>query len=354
MWPLFDLRIRHRDVLLRPVREADLPHLCDVLPPDVGHDPRLALFPSQSLLENERRLLCMGYWKALGTWDPTSWVLHLAVIHEDEIVGVQTLEAENFPALRTVDSASWLVPAARGKGIGVRMRTAALGLAFDHLGATAAISSATFANSASLGVSRRVGYVENGRTRIVDTGGDVADLQNMLLTADRWPGYDVDVTGFEPCRPWFGLDDPVTLRPTTPADIEVFYHQAADPEAIRRANVPARARDEFETHWRDRVLGDPSVLVRTILSGNETAGNVVSWWRDDRRTVGYWLGRAFWGRGIGTAALRQFLSLEQTRPLYADTDVNNLASRRLLERCGFRLIELHHEDDVDYVVLKLT
>ena len=113
MWPLFDLRIRHLDVLLRPVREADLPDLCAILPEDVGHDPRLALFPSQTILENERRLLRMGYWKSMGTWDPASWVLHLAVIVDDEIVGVQTVEGDNFPALRTVDSAAWLAPARR-------------------------------------------------------------------------------------------------------------------------------------------------------------------------------------------------------------------------------------------------
>ncbi|WP_433383242.1 GNAT family N-acetyltransferase [Actinoplanes sp. CA-142083] len=203
MWPLFDLRIRHRDVLLRAVREADLPYLCSVLPPDVGHDPRLALFDSQSPLENERRLLRMGYWKALGTWDPLSWELHLAVVFEDVLIGVQTLEGENFPALRTVDSASWLVPSARGRGLGVRMRTAALGFAFETLGATAAISSATLANAASLGVSRRIGYADNGISRIVDTGGDVVELQNLRLTS--WPGADVAVTGFEGCEAWFGI-----------------------------------------------------------------------------------------------------------------------------------------------------
>jgi len=178
-----------------------------VLPPDVGHDPRLALFPSQSLIENERRLLCMGYWKAWGTWDPQSWVLHLGVVFEGELIGVQTLEGERFPALRTVDSASWLVPAARGRGLGVRMRTAALGFAFGTLGATAAISSATLANGASLGVSRRIGYADNGITRIVDTDGQVVDLQNLRLTVDRWPGAEATVSGFEGCEPWFGLGE---------------------------------------------------------------------------------------------------------------------------------------------------
>ena len=76
------------------------------------------------------------------------------------------------------------------------MRTAALGFAFESLGATAAISSATLANGASLGVSRRVGYLENGRSRIVDTGGDVATLQHFRLTAGRWTSPEVSVTGF--------------------------------------------------------------------------------------------------------------------------------------------------------------
>jgi RimJ/RimL family protein N-acetyltransferase len=202
-WPLFDLRLTGEDVVLRPMREQDLPYLAAVLPRDVGHDPRLAMFESQSYAENERRLFCQGYWKALGTWDPESWVLHFVVIHGDERVGVQTLEGHNFPALRTVDSASWLVPEVRGRGLGVAMRTAMLQFAFGELGAAAAITSATLANAASLGVSRRVGYAENGRSLIVDTSGEVVELQHFRLTANRWPGAEVTVEGFEPCRPWF-------------------------------------------------------------------------------------------------------------------------------------------------------
>jgi len=204
-WPMFGLRLRYRDLVLRPMREADLPHLAAVLPDDVGHDPRLAMFASQTFAENERRLFCQGYWRALGTWEPASWELHLVIEYGGELVGVQTLEGTNFPALRTVDSASWLIRAARGRGVGVAMRTAALGLAFDHLGAVAAISSATRDNAASLGVSRRIGYADNGISRIVDTSGDVVELQNLRLTADRWAGAPVEVHGLIPVLPWFGL-----------------------------------------------------------------------------------------------------------------------------------------------------
>jgi RimJ/RimL family protein N-acetyltransferase len=131
--------------------------------------------------------------------------LHLVVEHDRELVGVQTLEGANFPALRTVDSASWLVPAARGRGVGVAMRTAALALAFDRLGAVEAISSATMDNAASLGVSRRIGYVDNGVSRIVDTSGDVVELQNLRLPAERWPSPPVEIEGLTPVLPWFGL-----------------------------------------------------------------------------------------------------------------------------------------------------
>jgi RimJ/RimL family protein N-acetyltransferase len=206
LWPLFGIRLRYRDVLLRPMREADLPGLAAMLPGDVGHDPRLAMFASQSFEENERRLFCQGYWRSMGTWDPSDWALHLVVEYEGRPVGVQTLEGTDFPRLRTVDSASWLIPAVRGRGLGVAMRTAVLGLAFDHLGALAAISSATLANAASLGVSRRIGYATNGRSRIIDTSGEVVELENFLLTADRWPGAQVEVTGLTAAWPWFGLD----------------------------------------------------------------------------------------------------------------------------------------------------
>jgi RimJ/RimL family protein N-acetyltransferase len=206
-WPLFGIRLAHRDVLLRPMREADLFPLAAMLPGDVGHDPRLAMFGSQSFAENERRLFCQGYWRSMGTWDPSAWELHFVVSVSGETVGVQTLEGSDFPRLRTVDTASWLVPAARGRGIGVAMRRAVLALAFGHLGAVAAISSATLANSASLGVSRRVGYADNGRSRIVDTSGEVAELQHFRLTVSDWPGADVTVTGLTAARPWFGLDD---------------------------------------------------------------------------------------------------------------------------------------------------
>lgn len=204
-WPLFDLTLRCRGVDLRPLREVDLPYLASVLPGDVGHDPKLELFAELSPQENERRLFWQSHWRALGSWSPSSWTLHFAVSFEGRPVGVQTLEGESFAQLRTVDSASWLVPDVRGRGVGVAMRMAVLALAFDQLGASAAITSATVRNAASLGVSRRLGYTDNGVSTIVETGG-VAALQHLRLTRDRWAyGDEVEVDGFAAGRRWFGV-----------------------------------------------------------------------------------------------------------------------------------------------------
>ncbi|GGQ56097.1 GNAT family N-acetyltransferase [Couchioplanes azureus] len=150
------------------------------------------------------------------------------------------------------------------------------------------------------------------------------------------------------------MDLEVALREPALADVDVFFAQEQDPEAARRANFTPRSRAEFVHHWTQRILGDDTVDSRTVTVDGETAGNVVAWWQDGRRTIGYWLGREFWGRGIGTEALRQFLERERFRPLYADTDVSNTVSLRLLRRCGFEHVETVKTGNVEYVVLKLS
>ncbi|MFJ8536501.1 GNAT family N-acetyltransferase [Streptomyces sp. NPDC093591] len=146
----------------------------------------------------------------------------------------------------------------------------------------------------------------------------------------------------------------VRLRDVLDADLETFLAQEHDPEAVRRSGFTPRPRDAFLKHWRKNVLGDETCLVRTVLVGDDVAGSVVSWWDGDRRFLGYWLGRPYWGRGVGTKALALFLALERTRPLYADPIHGNTASVRLLERHGFqRAGTVHHGDD-EHVLLVLS
>jgi RimJ/RimL family protein N-acetyltransferase len=206
-WPLFDLRIRCGPAALRPIEESDLPLLASIQPDDYEHNPRAEMLPGLDLAQNRERLVYQDYWRAMGTWSPSSWTLQFAVEHSGAVVGMQSLEAEGFPTLRTVDSGSWLIPSARGRGVGVAMRKAVLGLAFDHLEAIAAISSARRDNAASLGVSRSIGYTDNGLS-LNDSSSGLVELQHMRLTIQQWraAGHnrEVIVNGLTPCLPWFG------------------------------------------------------------------------------------------------------------------------------------------------------
>lgn len=132
------------------------------------------------------------------------------------------------------------------------------------------------------------------------------------------------------------MSDEVTLRDVEEADLEIFLAHEHDPENVRRSKFPPREREQFMTHWRTRVLGDPTVFVQTAVVDGAVAGSVVAWWEGDRRFIGYVFGREFWGRGVGTTSLTRFLRLEENRPLYADPYVGNAGSVRLLEKLGFR------------------
>jgi RimJ/RimL family protein N-acetyltransferase len=81
-----------------------------------------------------------------------------------------------------------------------------------------------------------------------------------------------------------------------------------------------------------KILNDKTIVTRTILADGEVAGNAVSWSQDGHREIGYWIGRSFWGKGVATAALGQFLQVIDERPHYAWVARHNAASIRVLER----------------------
>ncbi|WP_328873576.1 GNAT family N-acetyltransferase [Streptomyces sp. NBC_00287] len=148
-------------------------------------------------------------------------------------------------------------------------------------------------------------------------------------------------------------DDIVQLRDVVDADLETFLVFEHDPEAVRRSRFEPRPRDRFMRHWEERVLGDPENLVQTVIVNGEVAGNFVSWWDGDRRFIGYWLGRSYWGRGVGSRALGLFLERETTRPLYADPYKDNTASVRLLEKHGFQRTGIVTHGDDEHIMLVL-
>ena len=123
------------------------------------------------------------------------------------------------------------------------------------------------------------------------------------------------------------------------------------------AAFPSRDQPAFDQHWA-KTLANPANLVRTIVvepgaapdSGEQVAGHICSFTRDGEREVGYWIDRAYWGRGVATAALSAYLKVEPTRPLYAGVAKHNTGSTRVLQKCGFTF----HADDGTHDILVLA
>ena len=132
------------------------------------------------------------------------------------------------------------------------------------------------------------------------------------------------------------MPDHIQLRDVLETDLPIFYEQQVDPIATEMASFPSRSREAFMAHWAT-IMADESVQLKTILFEGEVAGNIVCFEQLGEREVGYWLGQEYWGKGIATRALEEFLKTIETRPLYAHVAKHNIGSRRVLEKCGFTI-----------------
>jgi RimJ/RimL family protein N-acetyltransferase len=127
------------------------------------------------------------------------------------------------------------------------------------------------------------------------------------------------------------------LRKVEGRDVPVFFEQMSDPAAARMAAfTPKNLSDPtaFEVRWK-RLLAKRSVTTRTIELDGVVVGHIACFGSRGEREITYWIGREYWGRGIGTRALALFLRSLRADPLYARAAADNVASIRVLEKAGF-------------------
>lgn len=132
----------------------------------------------------------------------------------------------------------------------------------------------------------------------------------------------------------------VVLRRGRPADIPALFEFQRDPQASRMAAFTTPDPDDreaFTARWH-RLEKDENVRTFAVLCDGEVAGSAASFADGERREVTYWIGRPFWGRGVATAALRELLRRDSTRPLFARVAAENTGSVRVLEKTGFRRV----------------
>jgi len=208
-WPPADLRLQTPDLELRWPSPDDLGELADLAAAGV-HDPEVQPFmvPWTDDSPEERARGTLQYnWSRWGSWKPSDWVLPFAVIRDGVVVGSQALGGHDFAVLREVHTGSWLGRAYQGQGIGTQMRAAVLQLAFEGLGARWAVSAAFDDNPASLGVSRKLGYRDDGiEWHLVR--GRPALTRRLRLDRPGWQAartVPVQIHGLPPCLPLFGL-----------------------------------------------------------------------------------------------------------------------------------------------------
>jgi RimJ/RimL family protein N-acetyltransferase len=131
------------------------------------------------------------------------------------------------------------------------------------------------------------------------------------------------------------------LRDVEDDDLDVLFAHWTDEESNRMAAFTVADpydRAAFDARWV-RLRGDASVTAKAIVQGGQVIGSISSWDNDGRREVTYWLARDQWGKGLATSALAEFLrDVERVRPVYGVCAHDNVASRRVLEKCGFRVV----------------
>jgi RimJ/RimL family protein N-acetyltransferase len=137
-------------------------------------------------------------------------------------------------------------------------------------------------------------------------------------------------------------EDNIALRAIRPEDLPTLFEHQRDPVAVQMAAFTVKDPTDwaaFSAHWT-RILADPTVTMRAVLSDGCVVGSVGSFVDKDsgHTEVTYWIGRGFWGQGLATRALSLFLEQMKLRPIYARAAQDNVASLRVLEKCGFRRI----------------
>jgi RimJ/RimL family protein N-acetyltransferase len=209
-WPLFGLRLRCERLVLHLPTDDDLVELMTLArsgihpPGEMPFDVAWSTAPSPAF----ERGFVQHHWLQRATWTPDDWSLNLLVEHEGDVIGSQSIRGERFAVMRTVDTGSWLGRDFQGRGFGKEMRAAVLGFAFDGLGAQVAETSAFLDNAASNGVSRALGYEENGFGSLAPEG--VARVtQKFRMTAEGWrsrPRPALDIEGLDGIRDLFGAE----------------------------------------------------------------------------------------------------------------------------------------------------
>lgn len=133
------------------------------------------------------------------------------------------------------------------------------------------------------------------------------------------------------------ITTPIQLTKTVQDDLHALFQFQIDKEGIHLAAFTPKDPNDKEAYIKKYTpfLSDPTINMRTIKTNNEIIGSVSKFIMEDEAEITYWIDRKYWGKGIATTALKDFLKIEQTRPIHARVAFDNYGSQKVLEKCGF-------------------
>ncbi len=222
LWPPAAVVVRTPRLELRWPSQDDLVELASLAGEGVHDEDKMPFYTPWtrgSALDRARSVLRWN-WKCWGEWDPAKWSWGAVTVVDGVVAGTQGMEATDYGICRTVETGSWLGRAHKSQGSGKEMRPAIPHLAFAGRDAETAMTGAFTDNAASLGVTRALGYRENGwKYHSVEDRG----VRELVFTMDRptWEptrGSDITLEGVAAARPLFGLPDEAVaeVEPTGP------------------------------------------------------------------------------------------------------------------------------------------
>lgn len=129
----------------------------------------------------------------------------------------------------------------------------------------------------------------------------------------------------------------ITLTKTEKEDLNAFFQFQLDKEANYMAAFTAKDPNDKIAYIEkySKFLYDPAINMKTIKMDDEIVGSIAKFVIENEAGITYWIDRKFWGQGIATKALQDFLKEEKTRPIIGATAFDNYGSQKVLEKCGF-------------------
>jgi [ribosomal protein S5]-alanine N-acetyltransferase len=154
----------------------------------------------------------------------------------------------------------------------------------------------------------------------------------------------------------------IKLRPTQISDLDTLFQFQLDKEGgYLAAFMPKDPTDKaaYLTKFT-KLLSDPTVNNQTIVIDNIVVGSIAKFIMEGDTEITYWIDRKFWGQGVATKALNNFLDIETSRPIFGRVAFDNFGSQKVLEKCGFVKIGSDkgfanaRQTEIEELIYKLT